>query len=71
MYADLGTKSEQTEFHLMFTGANNNLGAVDRSNESVEAGTWSLVAPIGEDLSVLARDVTCPKPPPKKLGKRR
>ena len=43
MYTDLGAKGEQSEFHLMFTGADNMLGAVaaTRSSFSISAGRAS------------------------------
>jgi iron complex outermembrane receptor protein len=43
MYADLGTKGEQTEFHLMFTGADNNLGAVAATPIQLLNQRWSTV----------------------------
>jgi iron complex outermembrane recepter protein len=43
MYADLGTKGEQTEFHLMFTGADNNLGAVAATPIQLLSQRWSTV----------------------------
>jgi iron complex outermembrane recepter protein len=43
MYADLGTKGEQTEFHLMFTGADNNLGAVAATPIQLLSQRWSSV----------------------------
>jgi iron complex outermembrane recepter protein len=43
MYADLGTRGEQTEFHLMFTGADNNLGAVAATPVQLLSQRWSTV----------------------------
>jgi iron complex outermembrane recepter protein len=43
MYADLGTRGEQTEFHLMFTGADVNLGAVAATPIELLNQRWSSV----------------------------
>ncbi len=41
MYTDLGAKGEQTEFHLMFTGADNMLGAVAATPLQLLNQRWS------------------------------
>jgi iron complex outermembrane recepter protein len=43
MYTDLGAKGEQTEFHLMFTGADNMLGAVAATPLQLLNQRWSSV----------------------------
>jgi iron complex outermembrane receptor protein len=43
MYVDLGTRSDQTEFHVMFTGADNNLGAVAATPVQLLNQRWSSV----------------------------
>jgi iron complex outermembrane receptor protein len=43
MYADLGAKGEQTEFHFMFTGADNALGAVAATPVQLLNQRWSSV----------------------------
>jgi iron complex outermembrane recepter protein len=43
MYTDLGAKGEQAEFHLMFTGADNMLGAVAATPLQLLNQRWSSV----------------------------
>ena len=43
MYVDLGNRGEQTEFHFMFTGADNNLGAVAATPIDLLSQRWSSV----------------------------
>ena len=43
MYVDLGNRGEQTEFHFMFTGADNNLGAVAATPVDLLSQRWSSV----------------------------
>jgi iron complex outermembrane recepter protein len=43
MYVDLGNRGEQTEFHVMFTGADNNLGAVVATPIDLLSQRWSSV----------------------------
>jgi iron complex outermembrane recepter protein len=43
MYADLGERGDTTEFHLMFTGADNNLGAVAATPLQLLNQRWSTV----------------------------
>src|SRR5262245_21647630 len=43
MYVDLGHRAEQTEFHLMFTGADNNIGAVAATPVQLLNQRWSTV----------------------------
>lgn len=43
LYMDLGVRGDQTEFHLMFTGANDNLGAVAATPIQLLDQRWSTV----------------------------
>jgi iron complex outermembrane recepter protein len=43
MYVDMGHRGEQTEFHLMFTGADNNIGAVAATPVQLLNQRWSTV----------------------------
>lgn len=43
MYIDLGARNDQTEFHINFTGADNNLGAVAATPVELLNQKWSAV----------------------------
>lgn len=55
MYADIGLKGSRAEFHLSFTGADNNFGVTAAAPEQLLAESWSrtFTSPQQTDIEVL------------------
>ena len=55
MYADIGLKGSRAEFHLSFTGADNNFGVTAAAPEQLLAESWSrtFTSPQNTDIEVL------------------
>ena len=55
VYADLGARGDQTEFHVTFTGADNNFGAAAATPVQMLAQNWASVYTIPQTTQINSR----------------